>query len=136
MGIETKAEGCILSVSRLSDSGELVGLSEINVTVDDGDSLSKYLIRVNGMLNLAFAAASLPLDMDGDVSPSDYQLVLNYIDKQYKSITGKSFEVGLDQKNIANRLRRIVIHLPRSYRMDYREISEYNAAALAALISA
>ena len=110
------------------------GEGHVDVTIPEGE-LKDYLLRITGMVNIALASSNIP---DG-LSKEDvdkYRPMVGYIRSQYKSILGRELDMPDDPDNILKVIRRIVLALPKSMRVDLEEVNEYNALAKEALTAA
>jgi len=110
------------------------GEGHVDVGISDGD-LKEYLLRITGMVNIAIASASVP----DNISKEDvdkYRPIMSYIKDQYKSILGEALVIPDDPEDMLKIIRRIVLDLPKSMRMNMNQIEEFNRLAKQALTSA
>ena len=105
-----------ISVSRYAskNSAKLIGEGNVNI---DGD-ISGQPLRIIGMLNMAFAASSIPNDTDYE-ERHEYSNLILFIQSQYKEITGQA----LISDNILEAIRHIV--LPIADAVPVESLREY-----------
>jgi hypothetical protein len=72
------------------------------------------------MLNIAIASAGVPDNLSKE-DVDKYRPVTAYIKNQYKSILGEELAIPDDPEEILKVIRRIVLGLPKSMRMNLEE---------------
>lgn len=110
------------------------GEGHVDVTVPEGE-LQDYVLRITGMLNIAFASSSIPSGLSKE-SFESYRPLLSYIAAQCASILGNAFTMPDSPEDIMVAVRHIVLTLPRSLRLKLEQIEEYNTLAREALTAA
>lgn len=119
-----------------SKGKDFSGEGHVNVSVEEGE-IGEYLLRITGMVNIAFAASNIPdptNEMGDDEYMREYGSIIGFISSQFKSIMNKDLALPLTLKGIINAVRNINLHLPEPTPLKYIEL--YNEMALKALISA
>ncbi|MBD3379537.1 MAG: methyltransferase domain-containing protein [Candidatus Omnitrophica bacterium] len=139
-GIKVKpcssANGSRESIIAVYCEGEAFkGEGHIEVEVPEGD-LEEYVLRLSGMLNIAFASASIDENASLEDLKTGYARIINYIKDQYSSIIGSELEIFGGPEQILNTLRYVKILLPKADRLPPGRIREYNELARKLLISA
>lgn len=110
------------------------GEGHVDVSIPEG-KLEDYLLRITGMLNIALASSSIPDNLSVD-NMRGYRPILSYINNQYKSILGEELAIPDDPEKILAIIRKIVLGLPTSMRLDSNKIEEYNRLTKEALVRA
>lgn len=110
------------------------GEGHVDVTIPDGE-LKEYLLRVAGMVNIALASSSIPDNLSRE-EVDKYRPIMSYIKNQYKTILGEELAIPDNPEDILKVIRRIVLGLPKSLRMNTDQIEEFNRLAKTALTAA
>ncbi|MCX5667230.1 MAG: radical SAM protein [Candidatus Omnitrophica bacterium] len=110
------------------------GEGHVDVAIPDGE-LKEYLLRITGMVNIALASSNIPDDLSRE-EVDKYRPIMSYIKNQYKAILGEELAIPDSPEDILKVIRRIVIGLPKSMRMDAGQIEEFNRLAKQALTAA
>lgn len=110
------------------------GEGHVDVAIPDGE-LKDYLLRITGMVNIALASSNIP-DNFSKEDVDKYRPIMAYIKNQYKAILGEELAIPDSPEDILKVIRRIVLGLPKSMRMNLDQIEEYNRLAKEALTAA
>jgi hypothetical protein len=111
------------------------GEGHVDVSMQEG-SIQDYLLRLTGMLNIAFASANIPDNLSKE-DVDKYRPILSYINNQYKAILGEALAIpDSSPADILRIIRRVVLSLPKSMRMELNRVEEYNRLAREALTKA
>ena len=110
------------------------GEGHVDVTIPDGE-LKDYLLRITGMINIALASSNIPDNLSRE-EVDKYRPIMSYIKNQYKAILGEELAIPDSPEDILKVIRRIVLGLPKSMRMNTNQIEEYNRLAKEALTAA
>ncbi|MDO8535892.1 MAG: glycosyltransferase [Candidatus Omnitrophota bacterium] len=110
------------------------GEGHVDVSIPEGE-LKDYLLRITGMINIALASANIPDNLSQE-DVEKYRPMLSYIKNQYKVILGGELSIPDSPADILKVIRRIVVGLPRSMRMNTGQIEEFNRLAKEALVAA
>ena len=110
------------------------GEGHVDVTIPDGE-LKEYLLRIAGMVNIALASSNIPDNLSRE-EVDKYRPIMSYIKNQYKAILGEELAIPDSPEDILKVIRRIVLGLPKSMRMNTGQIEEFNRLAKQALIAA
>ncbi|MDD5439603.1 MAG: hypothetical protein PHS37_05410 [Candidatus Omnitrophica bacterium] len=113
------------------------GTSTASVNIDTGgNDISEYLLCLMNMLNIAFAASTIPDDVTQEQLKTIYGPVLGFINSQYRAIIGADLQFPATTAGLLAMVRSLTLSLPRMYRVACSLIEDYNKRALQALISA
>jgi len=110
------------------------GEGHIDVSIQDS-SINDYLLRITGMLNIAFAASHIPNNVKRKDIDEKYGSIVGFIKWQYKNILGIEFILPDTLVEIRKTLRNIVLALPKTYKISSDKIELYNKLARKALES-
>jgi hypothetical protein len=110
------------------------GEGHIDVTIPEGE-LKDYLLRVTGMVNIALTSSNIPDNLSKE-DVDKYRPLTSYIKNQYKAILGEELAIPDSPEDILKVIRRIVLGLPKSMRMNTDQIEEFNRLAKQALTAA
>jgi len=110
------------------------GEGHVDVVIPNGE-LKEYLLRVAGMVNIALASSNIPDNLSRE-DVDKYRPIMSYIKNQYKAILGEELAIPDSPEDILKVIRRIVLGLPKSLRMNTSQIEEFNRLAKAALTAA
>ncbi len=110
------------------------GEGHVDVAIPDGE-LKEYLLRIAGMVNIALASSNIPDNLSRE-EVDKYRPIMSYIKNQYKAILGEELVIPDSPEDILKVIRRIVLGLPKSLRMNTDQIEEFNRLAKAALTAA
>ncbi|GEM_PF-3312863 len=111
------------------------GEGHVDVSIPEG-RIEDYLLRITGMVNIALAASNIPDSATKEELETSYGSIISFIQNQYSSILDKELAVHGSVEEMLNALRRVVLALPRAYRMPVEAIEEYNTMARKALVAA
>lgn len=112
------------------------GEGHVDVRLQDGEELKDYLLRINGMLNIAFASSNVPFNLS-QADLDTYRPIIDYIQSQYHAVLPEeALAIPEFPEEIMKVIQRITLNLPKSHRMNYSEIEEHNRLAKQALASA
>ena len=87
------------------------------------------------MVNIALASSNIPDNLSRE-EVDKYRPIMSYIKNQYKAILGEELAIPDSPEDILKVIRRIVLGLPKSMRMNTSQIEEFNRLAKAALTAA
>ncbi|NQT22644.1 MAG: iron-containing alcohol dehydrogenase, partial [Candidatus Omnitrophica bacterium] len=104
--------------------------------VDIKGNTEGYLLRLVGMMNMAFATSNIPSNATDEEMNTKYGPILGFIQRQYKDIFGAELVLPKSAEDILKVIQYISRTLPRAYKMPTDKIDEYNRLAIKALISA
>ena len=110
------------------------GEGHVDVSIPEGE-LKDYLLRIAGMINIALASSNIPDNLSRE-EVDKYRPIMSYIKNQYKSILGEELAIPDSPEDILKVIRRIVLGLPKSMRMNTDQIEEFNRLAKEALTAA
>ncbi len=114
---------------------ELTGESQwVDVSIQEGE-LKDYLLRMVGILNIALASSNIPGNLTREEADK-YMPIIEYVKSQYKAILGSELAIPNSFEEMLKTLRYIILDLPKSLRVDYKNIEEYNDSAKKALMAA
>jgi len=120
--------------------GRLVGEGNTDVSLPQEEKdISRYLLRITGMVNIALATSSIPeipSEMSYQEIENEYGPIIGFIKNQWEQIIGSTNSIPKSLEDILRKSRTIILLLPPIYKMDSRKIEEYNKLAKEALISA
>lgn len=95
--------------------------------------MHNHSVRIIGMLNIAFAASNMPNNIvEGKVE--EYLHIINFIQSQYKAITGKELMLPESIRGVLEVIR--VIKLPKPKKMNLDEVDRLNKLAIQILRAA
>lgn len=100
------------------------GEGHVEVSIQEGE-LKDYLLRIIGILNIAFASSNIPEDLTKE-DLDQYRPIMDYIKDQYKAILGVEFMLPDSLEELLKVLRYIVLDMPKSMRLTPDRIEEYN----------
>ncbi|MFH1798514.1 MAG: hypothetical protein ABH844_04130 [Candidatus Omnitrophota bacterium] len=106
----------LLALSRYVSKDSKIPIGEGSINIEG--NLDGQLLRIVGMLNIVFAVSHIPIDISAD-EMSEYNCLIDFIEKQYKRITGKAISLG----NAPNFTRHIII--PQAQTLPTSSLEEY-----------
>lgn len=111
------------------------GEGHVDIDIPEG-SIHNYLLKIIGMVNIAFAASNIPSNAKEEELKTSYGPIISFIKNQYKDILGIEIIIPKNVVDALKTLQYIVLILPKAYRVPLKQIEEYNKLAKKALISA
>jgi len=112
-------------ISIHAESSSFEGEGNVDIILPESEDVTNYLLRIVGMLNIAFAAAQIPSDLAEVEIKSRYGYIEGYIRNQYKSIIGEGLKIE-EGKSLLFSLQNIVLRLPESYKIGEIRV-KYNS---------
>ncbi|MCK5450720.1 MAG: hypothetical protein KAI70_03010 [Candidatus Omnitrophica bacterium] len=122
----------IISIKCEEDVDFSGGWGHVYVEVPYDGDIENYLLRVTGMMNIAFAASNIPSALgEEERLYAEYSDIIAYIKRQYRSIMGEGLDLdeGQGLSTVLKQLRNIKLLLPKFYKMPVEKIREYNDLA-------
>jgi len=118
----------LINVYCLGSRGEYIGEGHVDVDIPDGD-VRDYLLRITGMLNIAFAKSNIPPGVSEEELSGKYGPLIGFIRDQYRDILGTDISLKAVLRKV------IILVLPEAYKRSRYEIQKYNDLARKALES-
>lgn len=128
------AEESLIAVYCTDHHNKIIGKGRVDVKVPEGN-MQNYLLRVTGMINIAFAASNIPENVTEARLETDYGHIVGFIKRQYKEIQGSELDLPAGSVGLLEKLRYIIIILPKADRRSVEKIREYNELGRDALTS-
>lgn len=125
----------LIMARRIGPDGQPVGEGRSDVVIEEGEHLNDYPLKIASMLNISLASANIPEDAKNE-DPAKYFPIVEYIQTQYRHITGTEFPMPDAPEDVFKALRYIVFNLPRAMRVDTKKIEDYNKFSKEAFDSA
>lgn len=111
---------------------DFIGTGKVDVAIPEGE-ISKYVLRITGMLNIAMAESNMPQEITEEQAKNEYGHILGFIKNQCASILGVNIDIPETLEGLRGVIRNLPI--PDAYKLPNR-ITEYNELARKALIAA
>ncbi|MFH1877415.1 MAG: AAA family ATPase, partial [Candidatus Omnitrophota bacterium] len=108
------------------------GEGHIDVQAEEG-SLAENLLRLPGIINIAFVASNIPDDATKTDLDTEYNALIGFIKQQYMDILGIPMDMPGTAEKILEAIRYITLTLPGAYRLPDSEIEEYYAVTAASI---
>ncbi|MDD5439251.1 MAG: hypothetical protein PHS37_03600 [Candidatus Omnitrophica bacterium] len=129
---EKGSRDSLLAVYCESKDHRPLGEGHVDVLFEEG-GIKENLLKITGMLNIVFAAASIPIENPDE---SEYGRLVGFIAEQYKNITGKELAVKGPFDASLEAIRHLTIEIPKACRLPVEGIEEFYRQTREALVSA
>lgn len=121
----------IIQVEYCDLHGQVLGKGQINI--EGEEELYNCSLRIIGMINIAFAVANIPNKLTDD-QVEGYKPLIDFIQNQYKSITGDELTIPDSVEGMLKATRKIILPKPQKINLD--EANRLNTLAIQLLTSA
>ncbi|MDD5440287.1 MAG: UTP--glucose-1-phosphate uridylyltransferase, partial [Candidatus Omnitrophica bacterium] len=112
--------------------GTRIGEGHVDVSIPEG-TLSEYVLRITGMVNIALASSNIPYE---NATEDSHGQLVNFIRNQWKVIAGAEPDLPSSFEDALVKIRNIVLILPRADKVTIEKIEEYNRLARETLVAA
>jgi len=131
---ETSDEQPLITVTCMDHRRQVIGEGHVDIAVPDGDNEREYLLRITGMLNIAFAASNMPALSRENIDR--YRPIISFIQDQYRDILGKELDLPASPGLIEEFIKNIVLDLPDAYKLPAKMRDDHYRRERTILIAA
>ncbi|MBL7073447.1 MAG: hypothetical protein ISS33_06740 [Candidatus Omnitrophica bacterium] len=108
---------------------KLIGEGHVDINIAEG-KIEEYLLRITGMLNMAFIAANIPKDLTLEELKTKYGYMVGFMKNQYKEIIGNELSLSEISSEMLTEIHHIILTLFPSHKMPISKIESYNRQAI------